>query len=162
MSPDSTQRAEIERLLPAICARRSRCLLQVILYSRNILAMSSNSGPGYQKHPDHRVETQPALGRVQVRVNGDVIADSRDAVELRESNHATVYYLPRRDVQMERLARSTHRTYCPFKGHASYYSVINGPENAVWVYEQPYDEVHAIKDRLAFYSDKVDSITLIG
>jgi uncharacterized protein (DUF427 family) len=122
--------------------------------------MSSNSGPGYKKHPDHRVETQPARGRVQVIFNGDVVADSRDAIELQESGHATVYYLPRRNVRMERLARSTHRTYCPFKGYASYYSLIDGLENAVWSYEQPYDEVRAIKDRLAFYSDRVDSITV--
>lgn len=122
--------------------------------------MSSNNGPGYRKHPDHRVETQPAPTRVQVTFNGEVIADSRDAIELQETNHRTVYYFPRADVQMRRLARSTYRTYCPFKGHASYYSLVNGPENAVWVYEQPYDEVRAIKDRLAFYADKVDSITV--
>lgn len=87
--------------------------------------MSTNSAPGYKKHPEHRIETKPAGVRVQVRLNGDVIADSRDAIALQESNHATVYYLPRKDVKMDRLIRSNHRTYCPFKGHASYYSLIN-------------------------------------
>ena len=52
------------------------------------------------------------------------------------------------------------RTYCPFKGHASYYSLAGGPENAVWTYEEPYDEMLAIKEHLAFYPDKVDSITV--
>ncbi len=122
--------------------------------------MSTNSGPGYQKRPDHRIETKPARVHVQVTFNGDVIADSRDAIELQESNHGTVYYLPRVDVKMDRLIRSNHRTYCPFKGHASYYSLIGGSENAVWSYEQPYDEVRAIKERLAFYPDKVDSIRI--
>lgn len=120
---------------------------------------SANRGPGYQKHPEHRIEIRRAGGRVQVTFAGDVIADSRDAIELKESNRAPVYYLPRKDVAMERLVRSDHRTYCPFKGHAAYYSIVNGPGNAVWTYEQPYDEVLPIKGRLAFYPDKVDSIT---
>ena len=57
---------------------------------------------------------------------------------------------------MDRLARSDHRTHCPFKGDASYFSLKDGPENAVWSYEQPYDEMMAIKERLAFYPDKVE------
>ena len=75
--------------------------------------------------------------------------------------HITVFYLPRRDVKMERLVPTTHRTHCPFKGDASYFTLSNGrtSENAVWSYEQPYDEVSLIKDRLAFYPDRVDSIT---
>ena len=122
--------------------------------------MSANSGPGYQKHPDHRITTQPAGARVQVRLNGEIIADTLDAVRLEESKYAPVYYLPRKDVKMERLVPSDHRTYCPFKGHASYFSIADGPSNAVWSYEEPYDEVSAIKERLAFYPDKVDSITV--
>ena len=57
---------------------------------------------------------------------------------------------------MERLSRTEHSTYCPFKGHASYYSLKDGPENAVWSYEQPYDEAAAIRELLAFYPDKVE------
>ena len=121
--------------------------------------MSSNSGPGYRQHPDHRLTTKPAGVRVQVRFNGEVIADSKDAVKLDEDGYPAVYYIPRRDVKMDRLARSDHRTYCPFKGTAAYYSLQDGPRNAVWTYEEPYDEMHAIKDLLAFYSNKVDSIT---
>ena len=122
--------------------------------------MSANAGPGYKKHPDHLITTKPAGVRVQVPFKGEVIADSRDAIELQESGYPVVYYLPRKDVKMDRLARSTHRTYCPFKGHASYFSIVNGPQNAVWSYEEPYDEVSVIKERLAFYPDKVDSITV--
>ena len=69
-----------------------------------------------------------------------------------------VYYIPRKDVKMERLVRTSHETSCPFKGEASYYSLKDGPENAVWTYEEPYDEMTAIKDLLAFYPDKVDTI----
>ncbi len=121
--------------------------------------MSTNSAPGFKQRPDYRIATKPAGVRVQVKFNGDVIADSRAAVELKEGDYPTVYYVPRKDVRMDRLARSSHRTYCPFKGTASYYSLKSGPEDAVWSYEEPYDEMSVIKERLAFYPDKVDSIT---
>ena len=89
---------------------------------------------------------------------GEVIADTRDALQMDESGHALVYYLPRKDVRLERLERSSHQTYCPFKGQASYFSLVGGPVNAVWSYEHPYDEVSVIKEHLAFYPKKVDSI----
>jgi uncharacterized protein (DUF427 family) len=123
--------------------------------------MTTNSAPGYKQHPHHRITTKPAGVRVQVRFNGEVIADSRDAIQLEEGDYPVVYYLPRNDVRMDRLVRSSHATYCPFKGHASYYSLVNGAANAVWSYEEPYDEMSAIKKRLAFYPDKVDSITFV-
>jgi len=105
--------------------------------------------------------TKPAGGRVRVTFNGEVIADSREAVLMDEGNYAAVYYLPRKDAKMERFVRTTHTTYCPFKGHASYYTLSSGgrtAENAVWSYETPYDEMSVIKELLAFYPDKVDSI----
>jgi len=120
--------------------------------------MSTNSGPGYKKYPDHRITTKPAGVRVRVKLDGEVIADTRDAIKLEEGNYPAVYYIPRKDVKMDRLVRSKHQTVCPFKGTASYYSLKNGAENAVWTYETPYDEVSVIKERLAFYPDKVDSI----
>jgi uncharacterized protein (DUF427 family) len=120
--------------------------------------MSTNSGPGWKKHPDHRITTKPAGVRVRVKLDGEVIADTRDAIRLEESGHPAVYYIPRKDVKMNRLVRSKHQTVCPFKGTASYYSFVNGAENAVWTYETPYDEVRVIEERLAFYPDKVDSI----
>ncbi len=120
--------------------------------------MSANSGPGWKKRPDYRIEIKPAEVRVVVTVKGEVIADTRDAIRMNEGDYAPVYYVPRKDVKMDRLVRSSHETFCPFKGKASYYSFRDGPENAVWTYEQPYDEVMVIKEQLAFYPDKVDSI----
>jgi uncharacterized protein (DUF427 family) len=129
--------------------------------------MSGNSAPGYARFPGHRIVTKPAGVRVQVTFKGDVIADTRNAIQLEESTGdgkktvaPVVYYIPRSDVKMDRLVRTTHHTYCPFKGQASYYSLADGPENAVWTYEEPYDEHLAIKEHLAFYPDKVDSITV--
>ena len=120
----------------------------------------SNSGPGYAKHPEHRIKTDPATQRVRVTVGGQVIADTREAIAMKEGDYPVVYYVPRKDVKMDRLVRTAHTTYCPFKGHASYYSLAGGPENAVWTYEQPFDEVAVIKDLLAFYPNKVDSISV--
>lgn len=121
--------------------------------------MTTNSAPGFKQRPGYRITTNPAGVRVQVKLNGEVIADSREAIELKEGDYPAVFYLPRKDVKMDRLARSSHHTYCPYKGTASYYSLKNGAENAVWSYEEPYDEMALIKERLAFYPDKVDSIT---
>jgi uncharacterized protein (DUF427 family) len=131
------------------------------------LSTGSNPAPGYKKYPNHRITAKPAGRRVQVTSNGEVIADTTDAIELHEPHvghvvSPVVYYIPRKDVKMERLVRTSHSTHCPFKGDASYFSLKNGPENAVWSYEQPYDELLAIKDLLAFYPDKVDSITAEG
>ena len=120
-----------------------------------------NPAPGFKKYPEHRVATRPAGVRVRVTVDGEVIADTRDAVALEESQSSSsvlapvVYYVPRKDVKMERLERTSHHTHCPFKGEASYYSLKGGPENAVWSYEKPYDEMTAIAGLLAFYPDKV-------
>ncbi|TMH19850.1 MAG: DUF427 domain-containing protein [Betaproteobacteria bacterium] len=126
--------------------------------------MSGNTGPGWKKYPKHRITTKPAGVRVQIKFKGEVIADTRAAIQLEETHvgHVVapvIYYIPRKDVKMERLVRTSHETSCPFKGQASYYSLVNGPENAVWTYEKPYDEMLAIKELLAFYPDKVDTIT---
>ena len=123
-----------------------------------------NPAPGSKKYPGHRVVTRPAGKHVQVKYNGEVIADTRNAVALEESKSSSsvlapvVYYVPREDVKMERLERTSHHTYCPFKGEASYYSLKGGAENAVWSYESPYDEMTAIKGLLAFYPDKVSIV----
>ena len=103
---------------------------------------------------------KPAGVRVRITFNGEVVADSRDAVRLDEGDYPPVYYLPRKDVKMERLIRTSHTTHCPHKGDATYFSLCNGrtARNAVWSYEHPLEGVSAIKEHLAFYPDKVDAI----
>jgi uncharacterized protein (DUF427 family) len=120
-----------------------------------------NPAPGFTKYPQHRIEVAPCAARVRVTYEGEVIADTRQAIEMRESAGEgkktvapVVYYIPRHDVRMDRLARTAHATHCPFKGDASYYSVVNGPENAAWSYEAPYDEMLAIRGHVAFYPDR--------
>ncbi len=118
--------------------------------------MSANPAPGFRKHPDHRIVVSPAGQRVRASFAGTVIADTRDALAMKEGDYPVVYYFPRKDVKMDRLERSTHGTHCPFKGDASYFSLKNGPRDAVWSYERPFDEMLAIKEYLAFYPDKLD------
>ena len=106
--------------------------------------------------PALHIKIAPAGRTVRVTFKGELIAESRDALAMDEGSYPTVYYFPRQDVKMERLVRTSHKTHCPFKGDASYFSLANGHENAVWSYEQPYDEMAAIKGLLAFYPDNFE------
>lgn len=111
--------------------------------------------------PDHPISIAPNPSRVVVTVGGKVIADTRDALTLREASYSAVQYIPRRDVDMATLTRSEHTTYCPYKGNASYYSIPAGGDrsvNAVWTYETPFEAMAQIKDYVAFYPDRVDRI----
>jgi uncharacterized protein (DUF427 family) len=111
--------------------------------------------------PDHPITVEPDTSRVVVTVAGRVIADTRNALVLREASYPAVYYIPRNDVEMTLLERTDHATYCPYKGDCAYYSIPLGGErtvNAVWTYESPYAAVKEIAQHLAFYPDRVDSI----
>jgi len=108
--------------------------------------------------PDHPIAISPAQGRVVVRFAGQTIADTRHALELRESTYPAVLYIPRGDADMAHFARTAHTTHCPYKGDASYFDLAAGDTraaNAVWSYEQPYPAMAAIKDHLAFYPQQV-------
>ncbi|HML28340.1 MAG TPA: DUF427 domain-containing protein [Hyphomicrobium sp.] len=109
--------------------------------------------------PTHPITCVRNPRRVVVTFDGAPIADTRNAITLNEASYPAVQYIPREDVDMRTLQRSTHTTYCPYKGDASYFH-LSSPEaiseNAVWSYEAPYDTVAAIKDRLAFYPDRVE------
>ena len=111
--------------------------------------------------PDHPISIKPNPSRVVVTVAGKVIADTRNALALREASYPAVQYIPRRDVDMAALTRSEHTTYCPYKGEASYYNIPAGGArsiNAVWSYETPFEPMEQIRDYLAFYPDRVDEI----
>jgi uncharacterized protein (DUF427 family) len=111
--------------------------------------------------PDHPITIARNANRVVVKVAGRIVADSQDALTLREASYQPVQYIPRKDVDMTLLAPTDHTTYCPYKGDCAYFSIPLGGEratNAVWSYEAPYPAVAAIKDHLAFYPDRVDAI----
>jgi uncharacterized protein (DUF427 family) len=111
--------------------------------------------------PDHPITVTPNPGRVVVKLGGQVIADTRNALTLQEANYPPVQYIPRQDLDMSLVQRTDHQSYCPYKGEASYFSIPAGGErsvNAIWSYETPYAAVAEIKDHVAFYPDRVDSI----
>jgi len=111
--------------------------------------------------PDHPIAIERNPNRVVVRVAGRVVADTSEALTLREASYPAVQYVPRKDVNMMLLERTEHATYCPYKGECAYFSIPSGGDrstNAVWTYEAPYEAVSPIKDHLAFYPDRVDAI----
>jgi uncharacterized protein (DUF427 family) len=111
--------------------------------------------------PDHPITIERNPSRVVVMLAGKVIADTTSALTLREAKYPPVQYIPRKDVDMAALKRSDTASYCPYKGDASYFSIPAGGErsvDAIWTYEAPYDAVAAIKDHVAFYSDRIDRI----
>jgi len=94
--------------------------------------------------PDHPITIEPNPARITIAIGDRVIADTREALTLREASYPAVQYIPRKDVDMSLLQRTEHATYCPYKGDCSYYSIPLGGErsvNAVWTYEDTYPAV---------------------
>ena len=111
--------------------------------------------------PNHPITIEPNPARVTVSIAGRIVADTRQALTLKEASYRPVQYIPRKDVNMTLLERSDHQTYCPYKGDCAYYSIPVGGDrsvNAVWTYEEPYPAVAAIAGHVAFYPDRVDAI----
>ena len=121
------------------------------------MAEKARKTPG----PDHPITIERNLAHITVTVGGKVLADTHEALTLREASYPAVQYIPRKDVNMSLLERTQHSTYCPYKGDCSYYSIPGGGTksvNAVWTYESAYPAVAAINEYLAFYPDRVDKI----
>jgi uncharacterized protein (DUF427 family) len=111
--------------------------------------------------PDHPITIAPNGTHVRVRFAGRTIADTTRALRLKEAGYPAVLYIPREDADMTALTPSDHRTHCPYKGDASYFSIAaNGrtSENAVWSYERPFPAMREIEGHLAFYPHRVDAI----
>jgi uncharacterized protein (DUF427 family) len=109
--------------------------------------------------PDHPITVEPTRGRVVVRAGDTVIADTTDALTLREASYPAVQYVPLADVDPAVLRPSSTETYCPYKGDASYHSVVADGreiEDAIWTYTAPYAAVSDIAGHVAFYPDRVD------
>jgi len=111
--------------------------------------------------PDHPITITRNGRRVRVTFAGRIIAETTQALTLREASYKPVHYIPRGDADMSLLERTHHSTHCPYKGDASYFSIkVDGrnSENAVWSYEHPFPSMTEIKDYLAFYPTRVDAV----
>ncbi len=125
----------------------------------------ANPAPGYATKPEHRVDLLPETRRVRVTFAGAVIADSKVAVRCEETGHEPVHYVPEKDVRLDLMRATEHKSYCPFKGDCSYWTIeVAGAgadhqsENAVWAYRAPYDEAVGLAGHYAFYKSRVDAI----
>jgi len=117
------------------------------------------SRPIMEPTAEHPITVNPTGKRVVVRVNGEIVADSTEALQLQESSYPAVQYIPFKDLVQDVLTRTDTTSYCPFKGEAGYYSVTVGDgtvDDAIWCYEQPYPAVAAIAGHAAFYPDKAE------
>jgi uncharacterized protein (DUF427 family) len=107
---------------------------------------------------EHPITIEPGGVHVVVRSGGHVVADTTNALILREAGYPPVYYVPLADVDQTLLRPGPTITYCPYKGDASYFSVA-GPDgniqDAVWTYTEPYPAVAALAGHVAFYPDRV-------
>lgn len=122
------------------------------------MSQPSSAKPMKIPGPGHPMAIAPHPLRVVVKVDGRTVANTREALSLREANYPAVLYIPRKDVDMSLLERTDHATYCPYKGECSYFSIPLAGErgkNAVWSYEAPYAAAEPIKAYLAFYPDRV-------
>lgn len=111
--------------------------------------------------PDHPITITPAPRRVRVTFGGQTVADSRRALVLKEASYPPVFYIPREDAALALLQKSETKTYCPYKGDCSYYTIAASGHvapDAIWSYEQPYEAMAAIAGHLAFYPNRVDQI----
>ena len=114
--------------------------------------------PGFIKYPEHQVKIEPSASHVRVRVGDTVIADTREAVLVRESRHEPAWYLPMASVDPSVIEATATSTYCPFKGDASYWSIRAGGKtlpDSMWSYQAPFDECLPIAGHVAFYADRV-------
>lgn len=124
----------------------------------------------YAKYPQHRIDIDEERVELRVSLNGEVLAHTTRGLNLREGKYPAVVYIPRDDVDMERLTPSDLSTHCPFKGDANYFRFGGSKQDVAaegdptesaaaqevaWSYETPFDQMEAIRDHLAFYADRV-------
>ena len=130
-------------------------------YVYRVLSMNKAATSMKLPGPDHPITISQHGARVRVTFAGRVIADTTQALRLAEASYKPVLYIPRSDADMSALLRTDHHTHCPYKGDASYFSIVadgRTAANAVWSYEQPFPAMARIKDHLAFYPDRVDKV----
>lgn len=118
----------------------------------------ANPAPGFQRNPGKVITVEPYHGTVVVRAGNTIVASSTKAKLLSETPYPKVFYIPFEDIDFDQLGKSERSTHCPYKGDASYWSVLPAGEtgkDAMWAYERPFDEMTEIRNHGAFYASKV-------
>ena len=119
----------------------------------------TDTRPRLTPGPDHPISLQRSSSHVVVQSGSVVIAETSRALEMREASYPAVLYIPIDDVDERLLRHNEQHTWCPYKGEASYYDIVDGQGNdltaAVWYYDNPFPAVADIKDHVAFYADRV-------
>jgi uncharacterized protein (DUF427 family) len=110
---------------------------------------------------DHPITIEPNPRRVRVLIGGVIVAETTRALTLREAQLRPVQYIPREDIEADLFEPSRTHTHCPYKGDASYLSVMAGGitvRDVAWSYEAPFPAVSAIAGHVAFYPERVEAI----
>jgi uncharacterized protein (DUF427 family) len=114
---------------------------------------------GHARDPYHRIDIRRSARHIRVLLDGELLAETDRSLALFESNLPTRWYMPREDVVAE-LEPSRKTTTCPYKGHASYYSVRlhegELAEELVWYYPDPLLEASPIAGLVCFFNERVD------
>jgi uncharacterized protein (DUF427 family) len=135
--------------------------------SRRMKSRRTEPGPGQESVWDYPrpPRLEPTTSLVRVVFNGEVVAESRQALRVLETSHPPVYYIPPDDIRSEFLEMSSRSSFCEWKGRARYHSLKVGGRrspDAAWSYPQPSLAFALIKDHLAFYPSRVDECTVDG
>ena len=117
--------------------------------------------PTHSPADEHRISLRPAEGRVQIRIGEVLLAESDRATLLSERGCPPRWYLPREDVRLDLLRRTTTTTVCPFKGRATYWSYEPGGtagSDVAWSYEDPIPTMAAIRGLVCFYAERTTTV----
>lgn len=112
---------------------------------------------GHPRDPFHRVDARPSSRRIKVAYGTTAVAESRRPVFVYETMLPVRTYLPREDVDFGVLERTSHRTICPYKGTASYWSIMGAGSkgaNIAWSYESPLQDAAQLTGLIAFYDER--------
>ena len=118
----------------------------------------ANPSPGFRRNPGKVITVEPFKGRVVVFAAGTIIASSAKAKIVTEPPYPFSFYIPFEDIDFRKLRRTERSTLCPYKGDASHWNVLPAGElgnDAMWAYEQPFDEMALLREHGAFYPDRV-------
>lgn len=119
--------------------------------------------PGHRQFPDHQVREVPLDVSVRAEAPNVKVAESQQVIRVDEDGSPSRYYFPRDDVDFDRLTPSATTSQCPFKGTASYFHLRLDDElvrDAAWSYEDPFDEHAALKERIAFYTERAPQLSV--